>query len=187
MDELSVRVTHRGREHVVRVPADATVADLGIELERATGASVATQKVLGLKLAKLILKGGTLTPSKAEDAVLAVSAIPGMCDSAKPYMLMGSAAAEVAAVLANRTRARSGVLVGVPIPVADELDPVELDRVLGEALADCDAAGITGAAITPFVLGRIGDATGGRSVPANLALAENNARVAADIAVAIAR
>lgn len=97
-DELSVRVTHRGREHVVRVPADATVADLGIELERATGASVATQKVLGLKLAKLILKGGTLTPSKAEDAVLAVSAIPGMCDSAKPYMLMGSAAAEVAAL-----------------------------------------------------------------------------------------
>ena len=97
-DELSVRVTHRGREHVVRVPADATVADLGIELERATGASVATQKVLGLKLAKCILKGGTLTPSKAEDAVLAVSAIPGMCDSAKPYMLMGSAAAEVAAL-----------------------------------------------------------------------------------------
>jgi len=97
------------------------------------------------------------------------------------------AAAEVAAVLANRTRARSGVLVGVPIPVADELDPVELDRVLGEALADCDAAGITGAAITPFVLGRIGDATGGRSVPANLALAENNARVAAEIAVAVSR
>ena len=44
-DELSVRVTP-GREYVVRVPADASVADLGIEFERATGASVATQKVL---------------------------------------------------------------------------------------------------------------------------------------------
>jgi len=39
--------------------------------------------------------------------------------------------------------------------------------------------------VTPFVLGRIGEATAGRSVPANLALAENNASVAAEIAVAI--
>ncbi len=54
-------------------------------------------------------------------------------------------------------------------------------------LHDCDAAGITGAAITPFVLGRIAEATDGRSIPANLALAENNARVAAEVAVAIAR
>ena len=95
-------------------------------------------------------------------------------------------ASEVAAVLANGTRERSGVLVAVPIPTDDELDPVELDRVLGDELADCDAAGITGAAITPFVLGRIGEATDGRSVPANLALAENNARVAAEIALAAA-
>jgi pseudouridine-5'-phosphate glycosidase len=95
-------------------------------------------------------------------------------------------AAEVAAVLAERTRERSGVLLAVPIPEVDELDPAEMDRVLGSALADCDTAGITGAAITPFVLGRIGEATGGRSVPANLALAENNARVAAQIAVAVA-
>jgi pseudouridine-5'-phosphate glycosidase len=95
-------------------------------------------------------------------------------------------AAEVAGVLEHRTRERSGVLVAVPIPVADELDPVELDRVLDDALTDCDTAGITGAAITPFVLGRIAEATDGRSVPANLALAENNARVAAQIAVAVA-
>mgnify|MGYP001829178488 CR=1 FL=1 len=95
-------------------------------------------------------------------------------------------ASEVAAVLANGTRERSGVLVAVPIPTDDELDPVELDRVLADALADCGAAGITGTAITPFVLGRIGAATDGRSIPANLALAENNARVAAEIAVAAA-
>lgn len=95
-------------------------------------------------------------------------------------------ASEVAAVLANGTRERSGVLVAVPIPTDDELDPVELDRVLADALADCGAAGITGAAITPFVLGRIGEATDGRSIPANLALAENNARVAAEIALAAA-
>ncbi len=94
--------------------------------------------------------------------------------------------AEVAAILTSRTRQSSGILVGVPIPVADELDPSELDGVITQALGDCAAAGIIGAAITPFVLGRIGQATEGRSVPANLALAENNARVAAEIAVAIA-
>lgn len=94
---------------------------------------------------------------------------------------------EVAAILAHRTRANSGVLVGVPIPEAAELDAAELDGVLAQALADCAAAGIVGAAVTPFVLGRIGEATAGRSVPANLALAENNARVAAEIAVAISR
>ena len=95
-------------------------------------------------------------------------------------------AAEVAATFAQLTRPSSGVLVTVPIPEDDELDAAHLDEVLDSALAECDAAGITGAAITPFVLERIGAATEGRSVPANLALAENNAGVAAEIAVAIA-
>lgn len=94
--------------------------------------------------------------------------------------------AEVAAIMDHRTRERSGVLVAVPIPVDAEIPAAELDPVLAQALADCEAAGIVGAAVTPFVLGRIGAATAGRSVPANLALAEHNARVAAEIAVAIA-
>ena len=93
---------------------------------------------------------------------------------------------EVAAVLAARSRPDTGVLVAAPIPVADELDASELDDVLTSALADADADGIFGAAVTPFVLGRIAEATAGRSVPANLALAEHNATVAAEIALAIA-
>lgn len=96
------------------------------------------------------------------------------------------AAAEVAAVFSARSRPASGVLLTVPIPEADELDAVHLDAILATALADCAAAGITGAAVTPFVLGRISEATAGRSLPANLALAENNARVAAEVAVAVA-
>ena len=96
-------------------------------------------------------------------------------------------AEEVARVSTSLTRADSGLLLTVPIPEADELDAAELDGVLEAALADCDASGITGAAVTPYVLGRIGAATEGRSVPANLSLAENNAVVAAEVAVAIAR
>ena len=95
-------------------------------------------------------------------------------------------AAQVAAVLGGRSRAASGVLLTVPIPEADALDAAELDAVLARALADAAAAGVTGAAVTPFVLGRIAEATDGRSVPANLALAERNAEVAAEVAVAIA-
>jgi len=96
-------------------------------------------------------------------------------------------AEEVARVSTSLTRSDSGLLLTVPIPEADELDAAELDGVLEAALAECDASGITGAAVTPYVLGRIGAATEGRSVPANLSLAENNAVVAAEVAVAIAR
>ncbi len=93
---------------------------------------------------------------------------------------------EVVATLRHRTRPSTGVLVGVPIPESDELDPDQLDAVLSRALEDCERAGIVGAAVTPFVLGRIAEATEGRSIPANLALAEHNAAVAAEIAVALA-
>ncbi len=96
------------------------------------------------------------------------------------------AATEVASIMAHLPRPRSGALLTVPIPVADELDAERLDAVLDDALDECARSGITGAAVTPFVLERIGRATEGRSVPANLALAENNARVAAEVAVAIA-
>ena len=95
-------------------------------------------------------------------------------------------AREVADILLHRSRAKTGVLLTVPIPIEAELDAIQLDSVLEQALADCEGAGVRGAAVTPFVLGRIGQATEGRSVPANLALAENNARVAAEIAIAIA-
>lgn len=101
-----------------------------------------------------------------------------------PHRVEG--AREVAAVYANLTRASSGVLVGVPIPEAAELDAAELDRVLVRALEDAEEEGVVGAGVTPFVLGRIATATDGKSIPANLALAENNARVAGAIAAAIA-
>jgi pseudouridylate synthase len=79
-----------------------------------------------------------------------------------------------------------GAVVTIPVPddhaVASEL----LDLATAEALADADAAGLTGPTVTPFVLGRIAQVTDGRSISANLALAEQNAGVAAQIAVALA-
>ena len=92
----------------------------------------------------------------------------------------------VADVLRNRVRQLTGVLLTVPIPPADELDPRAMTEALDAALAACAAEHITGAAVTPFVLARIEEQTAGASVPANLALAENNARVAAAVAAAYA-
>ena len=81
--------------------------------------------------------------------------------------------------------ARPGCCSTVPIPEADALDRERHDAALETALEAADAAGITGAAVTPFVLERVGLATEGGSVPANLALAENNAAVAAEVAAAV--
>jgi pseudouridine-5'-phosphate glycosidase len=94
--------------------------------------------------------------------------------------------ARVAAdVLRGRMRERTGVLLTVPIPLADELDPQTLNAALDAALDACAAEHVTGAAVTPFVLARIEQQTSGASVPANLALAENNARIAAAVAAAL--
>lgn len=80
---------------------------------------------------------------------------------------------------------RGGVIVANPIPPEAEIDAAEIESALREALADAVSARVTGAALTPFVLGRIAEVTGGRSIPANLALAENNAVVATQIARAL--
>jgi pseudouridylate synthase len=95
-------------------------------------------------------------------------------------------AAEVAAIVAHRPRAELGLLLTVPIPVDDELEPSATESTIAAALAEAATAGVSGAAVTPFVLARIAAVTEGDSVPANLALAENNAAVAAAVAVAVA-
>ncbi len=95
-------------------------------------------------------------------------------------------AAEVAAIMAARDAlgSSSGIVVANPVPVAEEWDPAEHDRVLATALAEADAAGVRGKAVTPFLLGRIVELSGGRSLEVNLDLARNNVRVAADVATA---
>jgi pseudouridylate synthase len=79
-----------------------------------------------------------------------------------------------------------GVVVANPIPEADALPQDEVDAAITAALDAAAAAGLRGAAVTPFVLGRLAEVTQGRSIPANLALAEHNAEVAALIAVSFA-
>ena len=80
----------------------------------------------------------------------------------------------------------AGLLVCVPIPDADAMPRAEIDHEIDDALAAADAAGVRGAAVTPFLLARLGEASSGRTLTANIALLRNNARVAAAIATALA-
>jgi pseudouridylate synthase len=89
-------------------------------------------------------------------------------------------------VLRFRTRPTTGVLLTVPIPVDDEIPASRINAVLTAALESSARAGVTGAAVTPYVLERIEKETGGESIPANLALARNNAGIAARVAAALA-
>jgi len=95
-------------------------------------------------------------------------------------------AEEVAAIMAARDElgSRQGIVVANPIPADEQWDPADHDRVLAQAFAAAETAGVRGKAVTPFLLSFIVDASGGRSLDVNLDLARNNVRVAADIAAA---
>jgi pseudouridylate synthase len=80
----------------------------------------------------------------------------------------------------------SGVLVTVAVPAEVALAREEAEAVIARAVAEADEQQIRGGAATPWVLARVAELTNGRSVAANLGLIENNARVAAEIAVALA-
>src|SRR6478752_3763548 len=105
--------------------------------------------------------------------------------SGLPVPHRAESAAEVAAVLAHRTRPDVGVLLAVPIPPEAELDPAAMELTIATALADAAESEVAGPAVTPYVLERIAAVTAGVSVPANLALAEHNASVAGAVAVAV--
>lgn len=77
-----------------------------------------------------------------------------------------------------------GILVGVPIPEEHELDPKTSWAIIDRALAEAKETGISGPEVTPFILETVARETHGESVPANLALLENNAIVAVEIAKA---
>ena len=80
---------------------------------------------------------------------------------------------------------QSALLVVVPVPAQFEVPAEELQIVLTTALEDAEWKGIAGPALTPFLLSQMAERSGGSTLRANIALLENNARVAAAIASAV--
>ena len=78
----------------------------------------------------------------------------------------------------------AGLLVANPIPVDDEIPAEIMNGYISTAQAEMTAQGVSGKQVTPFLLQRIFELSNGESLKANIALVKNNARLAADIAVA---
>jgi pseudouridine-5'-phosphate glycosidase len=79
-----------------------------------------------------------------------------------------------------------GILLVQPPPAELALPADEVERWIDEALAGAEAAGMSGGAVTPYVLAHVASASGGRALRANIGLIVNNARTAARVAVALA-
>jgi pseudouridine-5'-phosphate glycosidase len=96
--------------------------------------------------------------------------------------------AEIAEVMAMQKKLgmTNGLLIANPIPEPDSLDAAAIEGRISEAVAQADREGVSGKALTPYLLQRIFELTEGRSLKANIALVLNNASVAAELSVAVA-
>lgn len=96
-------------------------------------------------------------------------------------------AAEIAAIWRAKRELGlpGGLLVVNPIPAADEIPAEAIEPAILQAVEEANQRGLRSAEVTPFLLARLAELTGENSVRANIALLINNARVAAEIAVAL--
>jgi pseudouridine-5'-phosphate glycosidase len=95
--------------------------------------------------------------------------------------------AEVAQVLHTKWQLglRGGAVIANPIPEAFAMPREEMERVIGQAIEEAGQQGVTGKALTPFLLSRIEQLTRGDSLQANIELVLNNARLAGAVSVAL--
>ena len=102
--------------------------------------------------------------------------------------MRADSAQEVAGIMRSKWELglTGAVIVANPIPEEDEIPAAEIGPVIAAALEETDRLGICGKDVTPFLLAEIAKTTKGRSLQANIALVKNNAKVAAEIAVAYA-
>jgi pseudouridine-5'-phosphate glycosidase len=82
---------------------------------------------------------------------------------------------------------RNAVLLTAPVPGEHEIAGDELETILDSALVDAETRRISGKQITPFLLAAMSAASKGKTIAANIALLENNARIAATVAVAMSQ
>ena len=92
----------------------------------------------------------------------------------------------LARIAHTRLQLGGGMLVCTPVPADDALDADRMNAVIERALQTATDRGVSGPGVTPVVLAEIAAETSGEAVRANLALAENNARLAAALAVGLA-
>jgi pseudouridine-5'-phosphate glycosidase len=108
--------------------------------------------------------------------------------SGHPAPMRVDGADEIAAVMRAKwdLGLPGGIVVANPVPAEDEIPADEIGAVIEQALGEADAQGIRGKDITPYLLARIVELTGGRSLETNIALVRSNARLGAAVAASYA-
>ena len=173
---------HRGAESTMDVSADLT------ELARSDVAVVCAGAKSILDLEKTL---EYLETQGVPVIGYGTDRLPAFYVPATRYKL--EARVDTPAAAARMIRAKrqlglnGGLIFANPIPAEFALDPDLAERAIQAALAEAVAHGVAGKEVTPFLLTRMERLTEGRSLQANAALIRNNARVAAEIAVAYAR
>ncbi len=104
-----------------------------------------------------------------------------------PYRL--DSPEDIAKVLKAREEfsSQGGSLITNPVPAGDEIPVSEMSEFITASIEEANKQGITAKDVTPFVLGHLFEITKGRSLKTNIALVKNNAKLAAQLAVQLAK
>ncbi|MGC4154305.1 MAG: pseudouridine-5'-phosphate glycosidase [Propionicimonas sp.] len=172
---------HRGAENSMDVSADLT--ELSLTDVAVVSAGVKSLLDIGRTLEVLETLGVPVISVGSDDFPSFYSRSSGF---RSPLRL--DEAAQIAAAMKAKWELglAGGMVIANPIPVEAEIPEAEIGTLIAQAVAEADAQGITGAAITPYLLGRIVELSGGTSLEANIELVRNNARLGAQLAVAYA-
>ncbi len=172
---------HRGAESSMDVSADLT--ELSLTDVAVVSAGVKSLLDIGRTLEVLETLGVPVISVGSDDFPSFYSRTSGF----RSPLRLDDAATIAAAMKAKWALGLAGGLViANPIPEAEEIPANQIGALIEQAVAEADQRGITGAAITPFLLGRIVELSDGDSLRANIALVKNNARLGAAVAVAYA-
>ena len=166
---------HRGAQQTFDISADLT--ELATTNMAVVSAGVKSILDIGLTLQALETLGVPVLAYGTDEFPAFFSRRSG-----HPAPMRVDTPQDVAAVMAAKwdLGISGGLAVACPIPAEYEIPADEINRIIEQALTD--AGGVSGKDVTPFVLARIVEMTGGASLAANIALVKNNARVGAQVA-----
>ncbi len=174
---------HRGAATTFDISAD--LAEMAVTPVAVVSAGIKSILDIGLTLERLETLGVPVVVNGSDQFPSFYSRESGL---PAPRRLDGPAAlAQLLYATWQQLGLSTGISIANPIPEADEIPAAEISTFIEEALGELAAQGISGQEVTPFLLKRIVERTGGRSLAANLALVRNNAATAALIAVEYAK
>lgn len=171
---------HRGAERTMDISADLQ------ELARTNVAVVCTgaKSILDLRLTLEYLEtmGVPVLGFRTDELPAFYTRTSGL-----PVDYRMESAMEIAKVLHTKWRLglHGGAVIANPIPEAFAMPLEEMDSVIGQAIQEAQQQGVSGKALTPFLLSRIEQLTSGNSLQANIELVLNNARLAGGVSVAL--